>query len=101
MGPVKQFTSQPSDGPLSLTIYPGADGSFELFEDDGRSFEYRRGNWMGLSMRWDDRRRRLTVSLATGSKMRPPLAREIEVRLAGQTAVHRGTFTGRPYTVNT
>ena len=76
-------------------MYPGADGRFEMFEDDGTSFEYRRGNWMGLSMQWDDRARRLTVSLTPGSKMRAPLARELEVRVAGRTNVHRATFTGR------
>ena len=95
MGPVKQYTAEPSDGPLSLTVYPGRDAQFELFEDDGTSFEYRRGNWTGLSMRWEDRARRLTVSLAPGSKMRPPLVRELEVRVAGQKAVHRARFTGR------
>ena len=51
-GPVKQYTAEPVDGPLTVTVYPGADGSFELFEDDGRSFEYRRGGWMGIAMKW-------------------------------------------------
>jgi alpha-glucosidase len=96
MGPVKQFTAQQTEGPLSITVYPGADGRFEMFEDDGRSFDYQRGNWMGLLMRWDDGARRLTLSLAEGSRMRPPLARGVEVRVAGQKTVHRATFTGRP-----
>src|SRR5215469_4196273 len=30
------------DEPLALTVYPGADGSFNLYEDDGASFNYRR-----------------------------------------------------------
>ena len=93
MGPVKQYTAEPVDGPLSITVYPGVDGSFSLFEDDGTSFEYRRGGWMGIAMRWEDRARRLTLSLAPGSKMRPP-TREVEVRLAGQAEIRRGTFTG-------
>ena len=99
MGPVKQYTAQPSDGPLSLTVYPGADGRFELFEDDGTSFEYRRGNWMGMSMAWDDRRRRLTLSLAAGSKMRPPMVRDLEVRVAGQKTVQSARFSGRPLVI--
>jgi alpha-glucosidase/alpha-D-xyloside xylohydrolase len=98
MGPVKQYTAEPVDGPLTVTVYPGADGSFDLFEDDGKSFEYRRGNWMGLSMQWDDGSRRLMVSLAPGSRMRPPLVRELEVRIAGQKPV-RATFSGRRLTI--
>jgi len=99
MGPVKQYTAEPLDGPLSLTVYPGADGAFELFEDDGRSFEYRQGGWMGITCRWNDRSRRLSLSLTGGSKMRPPLVRDIEVRLAGTPAPQRSKFAGRPITI--
>jgi alpha-glucosidase (family GH31 glycosyl hydrolase) len=98
-GPVKQYTSQPSAGPLAITVYPGADGSFELFEDDGRSFEYRRGGWMGISMVWQDRDRRLTLALTPGSRMRPPLVRDVEIRIAGEQAVRRATFSGRRLTL--
>jgi alpha-glucosidase/alpha-D-xyloside xylohydrolase len=94
MGPVKQYTSEPVDGPLTVTIYPGADASFELFEDDGSSFEYRRGGWMGVSMRWVDRERRLTLALAPGSRMRPPLVRDVEVRVAGRADVRKARFSG-------
>jgi len=99
MGPVKQYTAEPLDGPLSFTVYPGADGAFELFEDDGRSFEYRQGGWMGITCRWNDRSRRLSLSLTGGSKMRPPLVRDIEVRLAGTPAAQRSKFAGRPITI--
>ena len=81
MGPVKQYTGENVDGPLTLRIYPGADGRFLLYEDDGVSFGYRKGDWMGIELAWDDRGRRLTLRLADGSRMRPPLERRIEVRL--------------------
>ena len=95
MGPVRQYTSEPVGGPLTITVYPGADGAFELFEDDGTSLEYKRGGWMGIAMAWSDRDRRLTLTLVPGSKMRPPLVRDVEVRVAGQPAVRRATFSGR------
>jgi alpha-glucosidase (family GH31 glycosyl hydrolase) len=38
MGPMRQYTSDPVEGPLTLTVYPGADGSFQLYEDDGMTF---------------------------------------------------------------
>jgi alpha-glucosidase (family GH31 glycosyl hydrolase) len=96
MGPVKQYTSEVVAAPLSVTVYPGADGSFELFEDDGVSFEYRRGAWMGLSFKWSDTARRLSVSLSPGSRMRAPLVRDIEVRVAGQKTTRSVKFSGRP-----
>ena len=95
MGPVKQYTAEPVDGPLTITVYPGADGSFELFEDDGRSFEYRRGGWMGIAMHWSDRDRRLSLALMPGSRMRAPLVRDVVVRVAGQPATQSVKFSGR------
>ena len=56
MGPVKQYTAEKIDLPLSIVIYPGADSKFLLYEDDGISFQYRTGNWMGIEMAWNDSR---------------------------------------------
>src|SRR5207248_1879623 len=42
-GPVKQFTGEKSDAPLTLVIYPDADASGTIYEDDGKTFNYRRG----------------------------------------------------------
>jgi alpha-glucosidase (family GH31 glycosyl hydrolase) len=96
MGPVKQYTAEPVDGPLSVTVYPGADGSFQMFEDDGKSFEYRRGGWMGISCKWSDRDRHLTMAVAPGSRMRAPMVRDVVVRVAGGQATQSVKFSGRP-----
>ena len=98
-GPVKQYTSEENDGPLALRVYPGADGAFTLFEDDGVSFGYRQGDWMGLAMRWDDAGKKLSLTLADGSKMRPPLERRIEVRVVPGKASKAITFSGKPVEV--
>jgi alpha-glucosidase (family GH31 glycosyl hydrolase) len=85
LGPVKQYTSEPVDEPLTISIYPGADASFLLYEDDGNSFNYRKGEWMGVQMNWNDTRRVLTLRLANGSKMLPPLRRDIVVKMGNAT----------------
>ena len=72
LGPVKQFTGEIVEEPLSVSIYPGADASFLLYEDDGASFNYRKGEWMGIQMAWDDKRRALSLHLAPGSRLLPP-----------------------------
>jgi alpha-glucosidase/alpha-D-xyloside xylohydrolase len=81
LGPLKQHVDEKPDEPLSILIYPGADDSFLLYEDDGRTFNYRKGEWMGTDLRWSDARRTLTLRLAPGSRMLPQLRRHIEVRL--------------------
>ena len=98
LGPVKQYTSEKIDAALSVTIYPGADGSFSLYEDDGESFDYRRGEWMGVEMKWDDGRRVFHMRLMEGSRMLAPLRRQIDVHLEKET--RRGIFEGRPVEVS-
>lgn len=97
-GPVKQYVDEAVDQPLSLAIYPGADGSFLLYEDDGKSFDYRKGAWMGIQMEWADARRVLTLGLAEGSRMLRPASRTIEVKV-GET-VRSVEFTGRKLEVS-
>jgi alpha-glucosidase/alpha-D-xyloside xylohydrolase len=87
MGPVKQYVDDPVDAPLSLTIYPGANGAFTLYEDDGKTFAHKQGDFMRVAMTWNDVTRRLRLQLAPGSRVRAPLPRTLEVRMAGtQTA---------------
>ncbi|MGC1650418.1 MAG: TIM-barrel domain-containing protein [Candidatus Sulfotelmatobacter sp.] len=98
LGPVRQFTGETVEEPLSVSIYPGADTSFLLYEDDGASFNYRKGEWMGIQMAWDDKRRSLSLHLAPGSLLLPPGPRAIDVQLAGTT--RRVTFEGKPVQVS-
>lgn len=92
---VRQSTSDVVDGPLTLRVYSGADGHFRLYEDDGISYAYERGEWMGIDLAWDDRGRKLTLRLADGSRMRPPLERLIEVEGVAEKSRSSLTFAGR------
>jgi alpha-glucosidase/alpha-D-xyloside xylohydrolase len=95
LGPVKQFTSEKVDQPCEIRIYPGADASFLLYEDDGNSFNYRKGEWTGIRMAWDDAHKKLTLRLADGSRSMLALhERRFEVRL-GQ-ATRPLVFDGKP-----
>jgi alpha-glucosidase (family GH31 glycosyl hydrolase) len=98
LGPVKQFSAEKVDEPLAISIYPGADASFLLYEDDGTSFDYRKGEWMGTQMAWDDTRKILGLRLAPGSRMSSPKSRAIKVQLAEVT--RNITFDGKPVEVS-
>jgi len=96
LGPVKEYTDQEVDGPLTVVIYPGAEGAFTLYEDDGKTFEYRKGELMRVEMAWRNADRRLTLRLASGSRMRAPTPRHIEIRVAGETTARSIVFDGKP-----
>jgi alpha-glucosidase/alpha-D-xyloside xylohydrolase len=97
-GPVKQYVDEKVDAPLTLSIYPGADASFLLYEDDGISFNYRSGDWMGISMTWNDTRRILELKLTPGSRMLSPVSRIIDVQLLGEK--RRTRFPGKPVSIS-
>jgi len=93
LGPVKQYTSEKVDQPITISIYPGADGAFLLYEDDGASFNYRKGEWTGIQMAWNDSKRVLALRLAPGSRMLSDEPRRFEVKLG--EATHSVVFEGR------
>jgi len=97
LGPVKQFTGEKVDQPLSITVYPGADASTVIYEDDGISFNYRKGEWMGLRLKWADTQRALRLSLVPGSRMLAPIRRTVEVKVL--QAEKRVVFDGSPLEV--
>lgn len=99
MGPVKQYTEEKVDGPLTLNVYPGADATFVLYEDDGKTFNFRKGEFMKVNVAWNDRQRRLSLRLASGSKMLAPARRNIKVRVTGESATKDVVFEGRPVEV--
>jgi len=98
LGPVKQYVDEKVDAPLTLSIFPGADGSFLLYEDDGISFSYRSGDWIGIVMTWNDARRMLELKLASGSRMLSPSPRMIDVQLFGEKK--STTFQGKPISIS-
>jgi len=98
LGPVKQFTGEKLDEPLSISIYPGADASFLLYEDDGISFNHRKGEWMGIQMAWYDARKNLSLELVPGSRMLAPAPRRFTVPLAETT--RSITFAGKALQVS-
>jgi alpha-glucosidase (family GH31 glycosyl hydrolase) len=86
MGPVKQHVDEATDEPMTLVVHPGADGESRWYDDDGKSFRYRRGEWTRVIMKWRDRSRRLSLELAPDSKPLSTAAGRLRVRIAGSIA---------------
>lgn len=95
IGPVKQHVGEQVAEPLALVVYSGADGASTWYEDDGLTFDYRRGAFMRVAMDWRNAGRRLSLRLA-GGRMLAPARRELVVRVAGEAATRSVTFEGRP-----
>jgi len=93
MGPIRQYTAEPSDEPAVLRVYPGADGRFSWYEDDGSSFHYRQGEFTNIECAWDDAARKLTLTVKTGKK--PWSGRKVSIQSMDQGAKKLVTLTNR------
>ena len=67
MGPVVQHSGELPGKELRLEVYPGRDASFVLYEDEGDSYDYERGEYTTIRLEWDDRRQTLTLGAREGS----------------------------------
>jgi len=95
-GPVKQYTAEPSTQSIRLTVYPGSDGSFSFYEDDGISFAYERGDFTTIEMTWSDATRTLVLKPGKG---KVGAAQKFTVAMAGGTAEKTITFNHQMLTV--
>jgi alpha-glucosidase (family GH31 glycosyl hydrolase) len=98
-GPVKQYVEENVAAPLTIRIYPGADGCFVLYSDDGVSFDHERGQFMRLMITWNDVRRELRLELGGDSKMMGTGSLELDIRLLLQETGRRIQFNGNPIVV--
>jgi alpha-D-xyloside xylohydrolase len=66
MGPFLQYATEKPADPIELRIYPGADGSFTLYEDENDNYNYEKGNYATIEFKWDDAKRELTLGKREG-----------------------------------
>ena len=67
MGPEIEYAAQNPGGPIELRIYRGADGTFNLYDDAGDSYDYEKGQHAVIPMRWNDSAKVLTIGTREGS----------------------------------
>lgn len=80
---VMQYVDEIPDAPYTVTIYPGTDASFTLYEDSGDGYDYENGAYAEYDLFWAEDTRRLTVSKRRGSFDGLCSQRLLRVRLAG------------------
>lgn len=103
MGPVMQYTSEKVDAEWEIRIYPGADSSFTVYEDEGDNYNYEKGKSSSFEMKWDDKNNTLTLSDRKGEYAGMPVCRRlklvrvdknsgtgVEENVGGKTIEYRG-----------
>lgn len=78
MGPVTQYVDEKPDAPTTLNVYTGADGKFTLYEDDGVSNGYLRGEASRIPFSYKNGV--LTIGARTGQYKGMVAKRQFKVR---------------------
>ena len=66
LGPEMQYVGEKAWDNLEIRVYPGADGTFILYEDEGDSYNYEKGVYSTISFSWSDKGRTLTIDQRQG-----------------------------------
>ena len=67
MGPFIQYSTEKPADPIELRVYPGADGSFTLYEDENDNYDYEKGVYATITFHWNNAKHQLTIDDRKGS----------------------------------
>ena len=67
LGPEMQYVGEKAWDNLEMRVYPGANGSFTLYEDEGDNYNYEKGAYATITFQWNDKARTLTIGERKGS----------------------------------
>jgi len=79
LGPDIQYATEQSSAPTELRVYTGKDADFELYDDEGDTYDYEKGLYALIPIHWDESRRTLVLGQRLGS--------------------YRGASVSRPFTI--
>ena len=108
-GPEMQYTGERPADDITLYVYAGRDAQFQLYEDEGTNYNYEKGRYATIDIRYDDASRTLTIDRPNGRYDGMPRQRRFSIVLVTpdspraldfqpQQAV-QVTYTGKQLTV--
>ncbi|MCD8301569.1 MAG: glycoside hydrolase family 31 protein [Prevotellaceae bacterium] len=98
LGPDVQYATEKPWDHLELRVYPGADGSFTLYEDEFDNYNYEQGAYTEIPLTWKDSARTLTIGARQGNYPGMLTARSFTVTLPDGTS-KEVPYSGKKLTV--
>jgi alpha-D-xyloside xylohydrolase len=95
-GPEMQYIAEKPSDPTVLYVYAGADGEFTLFEDQGTTFDYEKGAFSQIPIRWNEKTNTLTLGKRSGAYDGMLLNRTFQVVLVSKAHPAGFSFTPTP-----
>ena len=101
LGPEMQYCGEKSWENLEVRVYPGANGDFTLYEDEGDNYNYERGQYTEIPFHWDNGSRTLTIAALKGQYPGMLQKRQFNVVVIekGQTTTKTVDYNGQAVSV--
>src|SRR5215467_4523264 len=84
MGPEKEWSTEKQEDPIELRVYRGADGDFNLYEDENDGYNYEKGMYTTIPFHWDDAKQKLTIGERKGTFPGMLIERRFQIVFVGE-----------------
>ena len=98
--PAMQYAQEKQWDNLDIVVYPGKDAVFTLYEDEGDNYNYERGVYSTITMKWNDKKRTLTIEDRQGEFPGMLQQRTFNVRTVGTDNTQTLKYSGKAVSVN-
>ena len=95
-----QSTNEYNGNRLTISIFPKADGTFTLYEDEGANNDYLKDQFTEIQFVWNDSEQTLKIGKRSGQFAGMPAKRTFVVRIAGTNIAQSVEYEGEETTVN-
>ena len=85
VGPEMEWSDQKKAELIDLYVYAGKDGEFTIYEDEGTNYNYEKGKYATIDIKYNDAQKTLTFGARKGSFDGMLLKRRFNVVLVGTT----------------
>ncbi len=85
IGPEISYADEKTKTALDLYIYPGQDGTFTLYDDEGDNYNYEQGHFATIHISWHEAAKRLTIHDQQGNYPGIPDSRTFRIVMIDQT----------------
>jgi alpha-D-xyloside xylohydrolase len=86
LGPEIEYADQKPAAPIELRIFRGADGKFDLYEDEGDTYNYEKGTHAVIPLRWSETDKTLTIGDREGQY--PGMPKEVALDIVWVSPSH-------------
>ncbi len=81
LGPKVQYATEKNWDVIEINIYEGANGEFTLYEDENDNYNYEKGAYSTIKLKWNDKNKTLEIGDRVGSFPGMLMERKFNIRM--------------------